>query len=87
MQEGLAAAGEDRVGRFVEQLANGPVTLLGDSARPVEFARLVAPGHQAELGAGIPRLSEAGCLIHRSGKGGGCLHTNTWDGHEDRAGV
>jgi hypothetical protein len=57
--KGLPAACEDRVGRLVEQLADGLVALLGDPAGPVEFSRLVASGHQAEVGAGIARLSEA----------------------------
>ncbi len=37
----LLGARQNRVGRFVEQLANGPVRLLGHPARPVELARLV----------------------------------------------
>lgn len=51
--EGFPAPGEDRVGRFVEQLAHGPVALLGDPACPVELARLMASGHEAEVGPGI----------------------------------
>lgn len=51
--EGLTAPGEDLVGSFVQQLAYGPVTLIGDPTGPVELTRLMASGHQSEVGAGI----------------------------------
>jgi hypothetical protein len=40
-REALLGARQDRVRRFVEQLANGAVSLLGDPAGPVELARLM----------------------------------------------
>jgi len=53
-REALLGTRQDRVGRFVEQLANGAIPLLGDPARPVELARLVPSGDQPEVGAGRP---------------------------------
>ena len=41
-REALLRARQNRVGRFVEQLAHGAVALLGDPARPVDLAGLVA---------------------------------------------
>lgn len=38
---------------FVEQLAHHTVALLGDSSGPVELARLMASGHQAQVGASV----------------------------------
>lgn len=53
-REALPGARQDRVGRFVQQLANGAVPLLGDPARPVELARLVPPGNQPKVGTSRP---------------------------------
>lgn len=53
-REGLPRARQDRVGRFVEELAHSAVSLLGDPARPVELAGLVPAWDEAEIGAGGP---------------------------------
>lgn len=47
----------------------------------------MASGHQAEVSARIARLSEAARLILCGGEGGGCLHTDARDSHEDLAGL
>lgn len=51
--ERLFAAGQDRVDGFVEQLADGPIPLLGDPARPIELARLMTSRYETKIGAGI----------------------------------
>lgn len=43
--KGLPAASEDRVRRFIAQLAYHAVSLLGDATRPVDLTGLVAPLH------------------------------------------
>lgn len=85
--EGLSAPGEDRVGGFVQELAHRSVTLLGDPARPVEFARLMASGHEAEVRAGIARLSEASGIIDSGSKGSGSLQADARYAHQDFAGL
>lgn len=62
----LPAASEDRVGRFVEQLAHHAVTPLGDPARPVDLTRLMTPGHKAEAGADIFPARRHGTSRHHS---------------------
>ena len=51
-REALFRAGQDRVGRLVEQFADRAVALLGDPPGPVELARLVPSWNQSEVGAG-----------------------------------
>ena len=76
--EVATTARQDRVGRFVEQLADHAIALFGDTSRPVDFPRLVTSGDQSEVGTDGAGLSEAVSLINGRGKSGGSLNADDW---------
>lgn len=67
-REDVLASGQDRVGRYVEELSNHAVTLLSDPACPVDLTGLVAPQYKSEVSTDIadcckrPALSAAAYL-------------------------
>lgn len=84
--EGLARARQDRVGRFVEQRADGAVAMLGDPARPVEFARLVPTRDEATVGTSRARPLEPARLIDGGSERSRGLHADAQDGHQGLTG-
>ena len=67
-REALARPRQDRVGRFLEQLADRSVALLGDAPGPVKLAGLMPARNEAEVSARRSRSLEPACIIDGSGE-------------------
>lgn len=81
-RKGLLSARQDRVCLFVEELADGAVTLLCDPAGPIEFAGLVLAWGEVEVGAGGPLPLEPARLIDGGGDCGRGLHADALNAHK-----
>ena len=78
-------AGDQARRGLEQQRSQHAIATAGDPSRVVDFARLVAPRCEADIGAYRPRVGKSGRIVDRRHEGIGCDRANAGHPHEPAA--